>query len=151
MNETIRIWAGGGGGWGDPLERDPAMVAQDVAAELLSPERARSVYGVVVTNGEAQPTATQTLRASMGAQRSAPRAFDFGPGRGRWEATYGTAAEQIADWLPKLAEGVRRHAQAEVYRQLQSSGSGPYDAAATQQAIQLVEAKLPRSGRLHHE
>jgi N-methylhydantoinase B len=151
MNETIRIWAGGGGGWGDPLERDPAMVAQDVAAELLSRERARSVYGVVVTNGEAQPAETKALRATMAAQRAAPPAFDFGPGRGAWEATYGTAAERIADWLPMLAEGIRRHAQAEVYRQLQASGPGPYDATATQQAIQLVETKLPKAGRLHHE
>ena len=54
---------------------------------------------------------------TMAAQRGAPPAFDFGPGRGAWEATYGTAAERIADWLPMLAEGMRRHAQAEVYRQ----------------------------------
>ncbi len=151
MNETIRIWAGGGGGWGDPLERDPAMVAQDVAAELLSPERARSIYGVVVTNGEVEAAETQALRARMAAQRAAPPAFDFGPGRAAWEATYSTAAERIAEWLPTLAEGVRRHAQAEVYRQLQAAGGGPYDAAATQQAIELVETKLPRSGRLQHE
>ena len=91
------------------------------------------------------------MRAAMAAQRVAPPAFDFGPGRGAWEATYGVAAERIADWLPMLAEGIRRHAQAEVYRQLQASGPGPYDATATQQAIQLVETKLPKSGRLHHE
>ena len=151
MNETIRIWAGGGGGWGDPLERDPAMVARDVAADLLSLERARSVYGVVVTNGKVQAEQTHALRASMSAQCAVPPAFDFGPGRGAWEATYGVAAERIADWLPTLAEGVRRHAQADVYRQLQASGPGPYDAGATQQALLLVEKRLPKSGRLRHE
>ena len=47
MNEVIRIWSGGGGGWGDPLERDPAMVAQDVAAGCCHVNARASVYGVV--------------------------------------------------------------------------------------------------------
>ncbi len=67
------------------------------------------------------------------------------------KSTYGIAAEQIATWLPTLAEGVRRHAQAEVYHQLRRQDPGPYDAAATQQAMQIVETKLPKAGRLHHE
>jgi N-methylhydantoinase B len=149
MNELIQIWSGGGGGWGDPFERDPELVARDVAAELVSVDRARSVYGVVMTEGAVQSEETQALRSEMTAQRTTLPSFDFGAGRGEWEATYGIAAEQVAAWLPTLAEGVRRHAQAEVYRQLCEAGPGPYDAAATQQAIQLVTTKLPNSGRLH--
>ncbi|WP_378951334.1 hydantoinase B/oxoprolinase family protein [Mesorhizobium sp. ANAO-SY3R2] len=38
----------GGGGYGDPLERDPAAVAADVLDELVSPEGARRDYGVVL-------------------------------------------------------------------------------------------------------
>ena len=38
----------GAGGWGDPLERDPAAVLKDVRNELLSVERAEADYGVVV-------------------------------------------------------------------------------------------------------
>ena len=38
----------GGGGWGDPLERDPAAVAKDVLNEKVSPEAALRLYGVVV-------------------------------------------------------------------------------------------------------
>ena len=40
----------GGGGWGDPLERDPAKVAFDVEAGLVSEDGARR-YGVVMKSG----------------------------------------------------------------------------------------------------
>lgn len=38
--------AGGGGGYGDVLEREPDAVAHDVEKGVLSPERARAIYGV---------------------------------------------------------------------------------------------------------
>jgi N-methylhydantoinase B len=141
MNEVIRLWSGGGGGWGDPLQRDPDSVRDDVAAGLVSPERARSVYGVAIGQDAA---ATQALRHAMSAERGARPAFDFGPGRDAWEGQYGAAAECIAAWLPTLPEGVRRHAQAEVYQRLRDSAPGPYDSAATEQAIRVVEGNLPR-------
>ena len=42
----------GGGGYGDPLEREPRWVLADVLSQFVSFERARDVYGVVFT-GEA--------------------------------------------------------------------------------------------------
>ena len=39
----------GGGGYGDPLERDPARVLKDVLEKWETPERAHDVYGVVFT------------------------------------------------------------------------------------------------------
>ena len=39
----------GGGGYGDPLERDPASVREDVADDYVSLERARKDYGVVLS------------------------------------------------------------------------------------------------------
>ena len=38
----------GGGGFGDPLERDPELVREDTRNYLISPEKARDVYGVVL-------------------------------------------------------------------------------------------------------
>jgi N-methylhydantoinase B len=43
----------GGGGWGDPLERDPAAVARDVANGKVGREAARERYGVVVVDDDA--------------------------------------------------------------------------------------------------
>jgi len=40
---------GGGGGWGDPLNRDPAAVLDDVLDEYVSIEGAARDYGVVLT------------------------------------------------------------------------------------------------------
>lgn len=40
-------FSAGGGGYGDPLERDPQRVFMDVQRELCSPEVARDVYGVL--------------------------------------------------------------------------------------------------------
>ncbi len=47
--EVIRIRTTGGGGWGDPLERDPALVVRDVVWRKVSPEGALRDYGVVLT------------------------------------------------------------------------------------------------------
>ena len=61
---------GGGGGWGNPLDRDPQAVLDDVLDEYVSHERAEPDYGVVLTGSLADLTlavdeeATQKLRAS---------------------------------------------------------------------------------------
>ena len=46
---TAGLRFGGGGGWGDPLDRDPAAVLDDVWDEYVSVEGAFTDYGVVVT------------------------------------------------------------------------------------------------------
>ena len=48
----LRIAATGGGGWGDPREREPARVREDVLAGYVSPEAAQAVYGVNVADDE---------------------------------------------------------------------------------------------------
>ena len=60
------VRTGGGGGWGDPLERDPEMVRRDVIEELISPTSALKDYGVVLTaSRQVDLEATQKQRASM--------------------------------------------------------------------------------------
>ncbi len=43
---NITLSSPGGGGWGDPRTRDPALVLRDVEDGVVSPEAARDVYGV---------------------------------------------------------------------------------------------------------
>src|SRR5262249_59220668 len=54
-----------GGGWGDPLERDPHPVLPDLRNEFLSADRAKSDYGVVVDTAtwRVDAEATERLRA----------------------------------------------------------------------------------------
>jgi N-methylhydantoinase B len=47
--EAIEYCYGGGGGWGDPLARDPRAVLDDVLDELVSREGAERDYGVLFT------------------------------------------------------------------------------------------------------
>jgi N-methylhydantoinase B len=47
-NSEVIIRTSGGGGWGDPLERDPEMVREDVMEGLASPEAALRDYAVVI-------------------------------------------------------------------------------------------------------
>jgi N-methylhydantoinase B len=58
----------GGGGYGRPDERAPEAVAADVREGWVSPERARTVYKVEVSQrGELDAAATRVLRAGVSA------------------------------------------------------------------------------------
>jgi len=65
----------GGGGFGDPLQRDPARAAGDAEAGLISRERCCDTYGVVTTaNGDVDRDATAALRIDMRKTRLAEAA-----------------------------------------------------------------------------
>ncbi|QRP42697.1 hydantoinase B/oxoprolinase family protein [Amycolatopsis sp. FDAARGOS 1241] len=56
----------GGGGYGDPLLRDPSAVAADVLAHKVSPRGATDVYGVVLgTDGTVDDEGTRTRRNAL--------------------------------------------------------------------------------------
>jgi N-methylhydantoinase B len=59
----------GGGGYGDPLDREIAAVEKDMAAGWVSPEAARKVYGVAIANGKADAKASESLRQDLRARR----------------------------------------------------------------------------------
>ncbi len=78
--DVLHFVTWGGGGWGDPLERDPALVALEVRRGLVT-EAGAGHYGVVVAAGVVAVAATDALRASMRAERpSVLPVFDMGPG-----------------------------------------------------------------------
>jgi N-methylhydantoinase B len=61
--EVFRHVHPGGGGWGDPLDRDPQLVLRDVRNEFLSPAKAAADYGVVIdTRTWTVDTAATTAR-----------------------------------------------------------------------------------------
>jgi N-methylhydantoinase B len=68
----------GGGGCGDPLERETAKVKFDVDAGLVTVEGAKR-YGVVIdAQGNVDETTTNKLRAKMAKERGAVKLFDRG-------------------------------------------------------------------------
>jgi N-methylhydantoinase B len=61
----------GAGGYGRPIDRDPWRVADDVRDELVTPEFAHDVYGVVLRDtGEPDQEATAARRAELEATRT---------------------------------------------------------------------------------
>jgi N-methylhydantoinase B len=77
----IRLVTTGGGGWGDPLQREPDLVRLDVIQGKVTPEGARRDYGVVLGPPEdykADEQATAALRARLRIGRRL-QMFDRGP------------------------------------------------------------------------
>lgn len=66
--EVIRHEQAGGGGYGDPLIRDPDLVAADLADEKITPAFAEKYFGVVLQADGATPdlSATALLREQRG-------------------------------------------------------------------------------------
>ena len=69
--DLFRHEVAGAGGWGDPLERDPALVRKDVLNEFVSERAAREDYGVVAAGKPlaVDEAATLALRQQMQARR----------------------------------------------------------------------------------
>ncbi len=70
----------GGGGWKDPFDRPAEMVQKDVKNDLVSVEKAKSDYGVVLDakTFEIDESATETLRAKLREERGEPDLFSLG-------------------------------------------------------------------------
>ncbi|MGH8970721.1 MAG: hydantoinase B/oxoprolinase family protein [Actinomycetes bacterium] len=86
--EVIRIRTTGGGGWGDPLDREVTDVERDVRWGKVSVRGAREDYGVVLSYDGEQPVldaaATEQLRSELRSRRTgAEPFFDRGPGFAR--------------------------------------------------------------------
>jgi N-methylhydantoinase B len=85
--QVLRVVTTGGGGWGDPLDREPELVRLDVTQGKVSAAAARDEYGVVLAPGalpgehEIDRAGTEKLRAALRAARTEPPPMiDRGPG-----------------------------------------------------------------------
>jgi N-methylhydantoinase B len=72
--DVLSFQQSGAGGYGDPLERDPRRVLDDVLDDYVSIGAARDQYGVAIVGAGADlsvdPDATRELRRAMSADRS---------------------------------------------------------------------------------
>jgi N-methylhydantoinase B len=60
----LTVVSSGGGGWGDPTQRSPKQVLQDVRNGIISNESARTDYGVALVEDEIVWSETEQLRKS---------------------------------------------------------------------------------------
>ena len=92
----------GGGGWGDPLARDPELVGKEIVQGLITPQGARA-YGVVADDrGAVNLAETEALRARLREERGELPLFNYGPGievlRANCEAETGLPAPIQPEW-----------------------------------------------------
>ena len=87
----------GGGGFGDPLERDPALVAMDVAEGKVSPEVAETIYGVILDTGsyDVLEKKTATLREAKRHERLSAKS-DPQPRRGEGAGVIAPLGENLS-------------------------------------------------------
>lgn len=150
----------GGGGYGDPLDRDPKLVRRDVADGYVSGACARSIYGVVLHGPslEIDAGATAEVRAAVRSARvGGPRSAPVDTGRftgipelanglvrtnGCWHCT--NCGFALAPERDNPKSGCARRARA-------LSAAGPWVAlrhAGDNPKVQLIEYSCPGCARL---
>jgi N-methylhydantoinase B len=67
--DVLFLRSASGGGYGDPLDREPEAVLRDVEEGLVSPEMASLAYGVVVDGTEVAAEATRAARKALRHER----------------------------------------------------------------------------------
>ncbi|MEM7404365.1 MAG: hydantoinase B/oxoprolinase family protein [Pseudomonadota bacterium] len=99
--DVIILQSAGGGGYGDPLERDPAEVVADVLSGYVTVGEAAKVYGVAISEGRLDRAATESLRRRHAAGR-ARFAIDVVPSKAVFQAV-GRGCKRIARLAPEDA------------------------------------------------
>jgi N-methylhydantoinase B len=99
--EVFQMTWQGGGGYGDPLTRDPEAVAHDLRERKVTEGAAVGMYGVVVTDGAVDAAATAVERDRLRSARKA-RSRPLGEPRGSVDVS---GARRIDDNLVELSGG----------------------------------------------
>ncbi len=130
--DVLMVRSAGGGGRGNPMEREIWRVEQDVARGYVSADAARRDYGVVVGD----PQATAALRAQAVAHKGH---FHFGPERDGYEVRWTAAAYDVLTAnLASLPIHWRFFAKTEIFRRM--DGNGP---EAVRRAFDAVCSRFP--------
>lgn len=139
--DVLEVRSAGGGGRGDPMEREPWRVARDVARGYVSVEAARRDYGVALRGGTVDEEATSALRAD--AERHEGH-FHFGPEREEYEAQWNTSAyDRLVEILMALPVHWRFFAKTEIFRRMTGrSGADGVDIAFAETCARFPD--LPR-------
>ena len=99
--DVLLMESSGGGGFGDPLEREPARVAADVSEGYVTEGAAAGVYGVILRDGIPDDAATAARRSELRGARLRVRVV---AGRGL-DLQRGRAVRLSADIMSRLGVG----------------------------------------------
>ena len=135
---TVRILSPGGGGYGDPLDRDPAAVAKDVADGLVTADEAQETYGVVLAKGHVDAAATDRLRAARATTRTAAE-FSYGKEREEYESRFPPALQDaVASELMHYPASSRHFLKEQVFDALAAEPLVSDDSVALRERVRAV-------------
>ena len=157
--DIVTVMTPGGGGFGDPLNRDIARVQKDVALGYVSAEAALRDYGVVISNGLVDEAATTARRAALRASRAPLTPFAFGPERDAWDAVFDDARMlELNALLMRLGSNERSQRRQAIFEavvpRLREAGAvamhsliGDIAAARMRLAAEIAELSADIAGR----
>ena len=155
--DVVTIMTPGGGGYGDPLDRPPSAVLEDVRLGYIGAGPAERDYGVVIAGEAVDAAATEAARTRLRAARGPAPAFDFGPEREAWDQVFDDASMLALNTLlmclgPAAAAPRRRALFERVVPALRALGNTPMheaigDIAAARvrlgEELERLRAELP--------
>jgi len=146
-HQVVRIVTPNGGGYGNPLDREPSRVLTDVLDGYIDREAASLLYGVVLNGDEVDATATEKARRALRATQKEIREFDFGPERDEFERVFSNELQdELERLLRKFPPGQRQYWKGRVWKQLrkQESNNHPVDIAKIlENCLSVATAKPP--------
>ncbi|MCC6775521.1 MAG: hydantoinase B/oxoprolinase family protein [Hyphomicrobiales bacterium] len=120
IGDTIRIVFPGGGGWGEPLAREPERVLQDVLDGVVSEEAAARDYGVVIRDRVCDQAATAALRAGR-RRPDEPPLVTFGAEREAYERIWTEDVwKQFMDIVYGLPPAFRSQVRLQLWRAIEA-------------------------------
>jgi N-methylhydantoinase B len=138
--DVLEIRSAGGGGRGNPLEREVWRVVRDVDRGYVSAEAAERDYAVVIRDGVADEKATESLRASRSASAGH---FHYGPEREGYEAQWTPAAyDLLTDILAGLPIHWRFFTKTEIFRRMKGR-AGPEGVSAALADVRARFREMP--------
>jgi len=145
--DVIRFYGPGGGGRGNPLDRDPSRVLRDVERSALSLDAARVDYGVVIEGETVDESATETLRAKLRSREGAATHFNFGPEREEYERYWTPEAyDAMTEIMASLPNHWRFFVKARIFDAMNASEIGGVEVVHS--TFAGIAAEHPQIGSL---
>lgn len=138
--DVLHIRSPGGGGFGNPFDREVERVLLDVQRGYISADKAHDLYGVAIKAGAFEVDATAQLRAHRGGRGTG---YDVGPERMAYEAVWTEAHyDQLTAIMLALPVHWRHFVKAKIFEEMAriTKAGKPADFA---QALAAARARYP--------